>query len=212
MIGVNLRRYIEDRHQLPCRVINDGQAALWGEMWQGNLQGVDNGLLVTIGTGIVSGHVFNGQPYFGAHGQAGELSSVTQNEYEPYFPVKYSSTVFIEQAADLLALKDKQDGQAVFDALDQGHNDLRLMFESYCHRLALLFFNLTVTLDPEIIVMSGGICRQERFVKEVQRQFQHVYRNKSADVLGPCQTNLAVSAVLSDANLLGALFYLLDQQ
>lgn len=206
MISENLKDLIESKYNLTASVVNDGQAALYGEMWKGKLRKQRNALLVTIGTGIVGGLLINGQPYLGAHGMAGELSSITQDEKEGYFPVKYSSTHFIERASQIIGL-DEPDGQEVFRNLYQGKQDLDQLFTDYCYLVSLLLFNLQVTLDPELIVISGGISNQEIFIEELRKQCDIIYKNKSEAYLGPGHLKITASAFRSDANLLGALYF-----
>ena len=206
MIDENLKNLIERKYRLPTSVVNDGQAALYGEMWAGKLKNRKHAILVTIGTGIVCGLLINGQPYLGAHGLAGELSSVTQDENEGYFPVKYSSTHFIKRASQLIGL-DEPDGHVVFENIYTGNEDLDGLFTDYCYLVSLLLFNLQVTLDPELIVISGGISHQEIFIEELRKQCDMIYKKKSEAYLGPAHLEITASAFRSDANLLGALCF-----
>lgn len=206
MIGESLKDLIEERYSLPTSVVNDGQAALYGEMWCGKLKNRQHAILVTIGTGIVCGFLINGRPYLGAHGKAGELSSITQDEHEGYFPVKYSATHFVERASRLIGLEEP-DGRRVFEEIHQGNEELDRLFTDYCHLVSLLLFNLQVTLDPELIVISGGISQQEIFINELRKHCKDIYKSKSEAYLGPGHLEITVSAFKSDANLLGALCF-----
>lgn len=206
MIGGSLKDLIEKKYLLPTSVVNDGQAALYGEMWAGKLKNRQHAILVTIGTGIVCGFLINRQPYLGAHGKAGELSSITQDEHEGYFPVKYSATHFVERASQLIGLEEP-DGRRVFEEIHQGNEELDSLFIDYCHLVSLLLFNLQVTLDPELIVISGGISHQEMFINELRKQCKEIYKAKSEAYLGPGHLEITASAFKSDANLLGALYF-----
>lgn len=206
MIGESLKNLIEERYSLPTSVVNDGQAALYGETWCGKLKDRQHAILVTIGTGIVCGLLINGRPYLGAHGKAGELSSITQDEHEGYFPVKYSATHFIERASRLIGLEEP-DGRRVFEEIHKGNEELDRLFTDYCHLVSLLLFNLQVTLDPELIVISGGISHQEIFIEELIKQCEDIYEAKSEAYLGPGHLEITASAFKSDANLLGALCF-----
>jgi glucokinase len=75
--NVPLLKRLEERFPYPMGIFSRGNAATWGERWYGAGQDVQNMLYVRVGTGIVAGLIFNGQPYLGQGFGAGELGHVT---------------------------------------------------------------------------------------------------------------------------------------
>lgn len=74
---VALVETLAQRFPYPIAVFSRGNAATWGERWYGAGQAANNLLYVRVGSGIVGGLVFNGQPYLGGGFGAGELGHVT---------------------------------------------------------------------------------------------------------------------------------------
>ena len=64
---------LEEEYNIPIYIDNDANCAAIGEMYKGNLKNVENGILLTVGTGIGSGIVINNKIYRGSSFNAGEL-------------------------------------------------------------------------------------------------------------------------------------------
>ncbi len=73
---IPLARLISDALLLPCTLTNDANAAATGEMIYGAAKGMNDFILVTLGTGVGSGFVANGKLIYGHDGFAGELGHV----------------------------------------------------------------------------------------------------------------------------------------
>ena len=75
--SVPLARMFSDRLSLPVAMTNDANAAALGEMEYGVAKGMNNFIMITLGTGVGSGIVLNGHMVYGSDGLAGELGHVT---------------------------------------------------------------------------------------------------------------------------------------
>ena len=67
---------------LPVKVGNDANVAALGEMWKGGGQGCQNGVMVTLGTGVGGGIIINGSIVGGVHGAGGEIGHMKVSETE----------------------------------------------------------------------------------------------------------------------------------
>ena len=67
---------LEQQLGVPVTIANDGKCAAAAEAWTGSLAGVDNGLVLVLGTGIGGGIILNGKVYMGSHSAAGEVSNL----------------------------------------------------------------------------------------------------------------------------------------
>ena len=74
---VPLAKMFSDALGIPAAMTNDANAAAIGEMKYGVAQGMKNFIVITLGTGVGSGIVVNGQLLYGSDGFAGELGHVT---------------------------------------------------------------------------------------------------------------------------------------
>ena len=74
---VPLAKMFSERLGIPVAMTNDANAAAIGEMAYGVARGMKNFIVITLGTGVGSGVVVNGQLVYGSDGMAGELGHVT---------------------------------------------------------------------------------------------------------------------------------------
>lgn len=73
---IPLAQLFSERLGIPVRLTNDANAAAMGEMQYGAARGMQNFIMITLGTGVGSGIVVNGQMVLGCDGMAGELGHV----------------------------------------------------------------------------------------------------------------------------------------
>ena len=73
---IPLAQLISDKFGIPCLITNDANAAAIGEMTYGAARGLKDFIMITLGTGVGSGIVVNGQLVYGHDGSAGELGHV----------------------------------------------------------------------------------------------------------------------------------------
>ena len=187
---------------------NDGKCAALAEVWMGNAKGCKNAAVVILGTGIGGGIVINGHVHRGKDLSAGELSyffadtltrkdvdkifdidsiSDMEEEYEklPYlWSTSYSTRAFCYQVAVAKGINPKEfNGELLY-------------------KMAEYLFNILAIVDPDIILLGGGISAQPAFVEGVKR---YVEKLKSISMI----TNFIKVDVCkfgNDSNLLGALY------
>ncbi|HEX6569847.1 MAG TPA: ROK family protein, partial [Acidimicrobiales bacterium] len=84
--GVRVGDELARRLDLPIRVDNDATCAAWGEHLAGAARGVGNAVMVTLGTGIGSGLIADGELVRGAHGFGGEAGHMVVDPHGPLCP------------------------------------------------------------------------------------------------------------------------------
>ncbi|HLS90462.1 MAG TPA: ROK family transcriptional regulator [Limnochordia bacterium] len=178
-----IEKGLGERLDLPVWVDNDVNAIVLGEHWKGQLQGVDDALCVAIGTGIGVGILAGGQLYRGAHGAAGEMgywifesAPQLQSDADQY---GYLETIAagpgIERRAlaaaraqpeSLLAKKIAAQptpgtlaATDVFAAAAQGDPAALEVVRETTDVLGVALGNAAALLDPEVIVITGGVAR-----------------------------------------------------
>ena len=163
---------------LPVIVDNDANVAAFGELRHGAAQGKQHVLVITLGTGIGGGLILDGRVYRGAHGFAAEVGHW---QLDPdgdacacgevgHWEASASGTALgrlgRERAAAgaapaLVAAADGEvdaiNGVHVGAAAREGDRDALEILEEYGQRVALGFVALGNILDPELIVVSGGV-------------------------------------------------------
>ncbi|WP_017728312.1 ROK family glucokinase [Halalkalibacterium ligniniphilum] len=175
-----LKDRLEMETGLPVTVDNDANIAALGEMWRGAGDGAKNLLLVTLGTGVGGGIVANGQILHGVNGMAGEIGHITSipKGGEPCNCGKSgcletiasatgiariatenlqahtdSRLWTVYQSAGMLTAKD------VFEAADENDAFALKVIDEVAFHLGLAIANLANSLNPEKIVIGGGVSK-----------------------------------------------------
>ena len=182
----------------PVYVDNDANVAALAESWAGVSKDVKSSVLVTLGTGVGGGIVFNRSVYPGAHGVGGEIGHmVVVVDGEPCNCgqrgcwEKYSSaTGLIRMGRELMEKKPdctlaRQMGgdggnlnaKAVLDLAKAGDADCLEIFHTYVKYLCVGLSNLINVLDPDMFVLGGGVAYAGDFLLDAVRDElrKHVY-------------------------------------
>lgn len=163
--SLDLASYLEAELGRPVHIDNDVNMIVRGERWKGALQGVRHGVCITVGTGIGVGVLANGELYRGARGAAGEigywligtLGPVTRPEgYGPLetfaagpgIARRYRERV---EAADAVTATDVAEAAAAGDPVAAA------VLQETVDTLGVALSNLASLLDPEAIVIGGGV-------------------------------------------------------
>ena len=176
--GFPLRALLHERVGLPVAVDNDANAAAWGEVVHGAVAGVRDALVITLGTGIGAGIVADGHPYRGAHGYAAEVGHFQVIENGPmcacgvpgHWEAMASGTALGRMAREAaasgrlaaaveLAGGEPQNvrGEHVAEAVRAGDDEALALLTEYAGWVAVGLAGLTNILDPEVIVIGGGL-------------------------------------------------------
>ncbi|HMD90153.1 MAG TPA: ROK family transcriptional regulator [Anaerolineaceae bacterium] len=168
-----LKAKLAERYHLPITVDNDVNLAALGELWFGAGQNCQNMIQIAIGTGIGAGIIIDGALYRGSHEASGEIGNMIPG---PLFLGKNylsfgalesvaSGTGIAERARRLLkSRRDPADlenllAEDVFDAVRDGQKWACNLINETVDYLAVTIANLSVSFDPELIVLGGGVSR-----------------------------------------------------
>lgn len=174
--NINLLRELEKEFRLPIRIENDANMAAIGEHWRGVARDVGNFVFIALGTGIGSGIFINGHLYVGRTGAAGELQFL--HVEWPRWNEDYGDTGYFESHASgqgiatmgrkLMkprrsgaseGLAETRDAYFVFEAFRKGNRQARKALETIFTILGVGVANVVGVLDPDMIVLGGGISR-----------------------------------------------------
>lgn len=206
-----LAQYLQDYAGLPVYVGNDANCATLAELWLGNLTGIANGAVITLGTSVGGGMVINGQLIHGPHFRAGEVSAVINNDDapDPHQATVGASTSAVEMVAAVATacgLPDKGDGRRAFAEINRHNPAAWHIFTVFCRRVAVLLVNIQAVVDLERILIGGGISAQPIVVTEIRHQFNLLQENDRRlrdDIAMP---EIQAAKFGNEANLLGALY------
>ena len=169
---------VQEALGVPVIVCNDATAGAWAEAKLGSGRGTDDFIFVALGTGIGTGFVVNGRLLTGAHGFAGESGHMVVDAHGPTHhtgqqgPWEYfaSGTALGEQGRtaagagrfdagiELAGSIDAITGHTVAEALERGDDQAAVIFDGFCREVARGLANLVLILDPQRIVIGGGLA------------------------------------------------------
>lgn len=208
---------------------NDAKCAALAEVWLGNASDVQDAFVILIGTGIGGAMIKDRKVHRGKNLLAGEISylfdGMTRRDLEAiekygsfnhntvegvweHFPfvscVKGSSGALCHRIAKKKNLPDEAvDGRQLYAWAKEGDEMVKEELEDFYFYLATLCINLYVTLNPEVILLGGGISAEPAFLEGVR---YYVEKLKKADkVYENCRVD--VCKFQNDSNLIGALYH-----
>jgi predicted NBD/HSP70 family sugar kinase len=201
------------REALPPSVAldNDANLAAVGERTYGSGRDADTFVYVSVGTGIGMGIIIDGQLYRGAHGAAGEVGYLPLGD--GHVPVDRHAQLrgILEAAAsaDAVVRTAKQLGVAgassakrVFNAARAGDALAMAAVESEGQRLALVVGTVAAILDPEFVLLGGGVGSNLDLLRpSLERRLAQ---------LTPLLPRIAEGSLGQDAIVLGAVASALD--
>jgi len=176
--GLPVRAALEQRLGVPVRVDNDATCAAWAERAMGAATGLDDVVLVTLGTGIGGGVITGGRLTRGANGFAGEVGHMVVDRDGPPCPCgqrgcweRYASGGGLARLAQVAAGRgeaaavlaeaggdaDAILGEHVAAAAAAGDAEARAIVAELGWWVGLGLANLANVLDPEAFVVGGGL-------------------------------------------------------
>lgn len=164
----DLVKILQKEFNIPIYIDNDANCAAIGEMYKGNLKNVKNGILLTVGTGIGSGIVINNKIYRGSSFNAGELGHMIfiKNGIEcgcgkKGCLEKYAALSVLKKALGVNHIKE-ENIKEIFDNDDTERID---KYNEWLENLAISIISIYNFLDPEKIVLGGGVCNIFEYIK-----------------------------------------------
>jgi glucokinase len=174
----------EQMNGIPVSLTNDANAAAMGEMTYGAARGMKNFIMITLGTGVGSGIVINGEVVYGHDGFAGELGhtcAVRHNgrqcncgktgcleAYTSAIGVARTAREWLEMSDEPSVLRslDKITSKDVYEAAKDGDKMALKIFEFTGRILGEKFADFIEFSAPEAIVLFGGLARAKEFLFE----------------------------------------------
>jgi glucokinase len=150
---------LRDRLEVPVVVDNDATCAAMGEYGRGAARGTSDAVVVTLGTGIGAGLIAGGELQRGAHGYAGEPGHMVVEASG--VPCDCGRRGCWEQYASGPALArygGVARGEEVTAAARAGDATALAALEQFASWVAIGLADLVNLLDPELVVISGGLA------------------------------------------------------
>lgn len=200
---IPLTQMITERFGLPCSLTNDANAAAVGEMNYGAARGMRDFIMITLGTGVGSGIVANGQLILGHDGFAGELGHTTvipggrkhwSTDLHGSLEAYCSATGIANTARELLE-KDNQpslmrqykpddiNSKVVYDCAIQGDKIAQETYRFTGEVLGLALANFVMFSSPQAIILFGGVIKAGDLILDptrnsMEKNLLPIFQNK----------------------------------
>ena len=218
--AIPFAKLMRDKLGIPVALTNDANAAAVGEMTYGAARGMKNFIMITLGTGVGSGIVINGDVVYGHDGFAGELGHTTAVRYNGRLCncgrtgclETYASAIGVARTAKewlesgdepsiLRGLSDNITSKDVFEAAAQGDKLAIRIFEFTGRKLGESFAEFVAFSAPQAIILFGGLARAgdlllKPIVEHMNSNLLHLWKNKIDVIFSQLKE--------SDAAILGA--------
>lgn len=205
-VNMPLRQRLQDGLGLPTALDNDANCAVLGEWWRGAANGSRIALGVTLGTGIGGGIIINGRMFRGASGYAGEIGHMTIDAngrrckcgnygcVEAYASGPNIALRAIEalESGSPSTLPSYVNGdlrrisaQTVYQAAQAGDPLALEVVKETAHFLGAAVASLMNILNPEVVVVMGGVTQAGESLLEPLRR--EVSRRAFKPVVAACR-------------------------
>ncbi len=199
---IPLAQMISDKMNIPVALTNDANAAAIGEMTYGAARGMKDFIVITLGTGVGSGIVVNGQVVYGNDGFAGELGHIIVKPngrlcgcgrkgcletYTSATGVARTAKEFLETRKEPSTLRnfgaDDIVSKDVAEAAQHGDKLAKDVFEFTGEVLGQAFASFVAFSSPEAIILFGGLTKAgdllfEPLQRHMEANMFHVFKNK----------------------------------
>lgn len=193
---IPLQQLMNAKFGVPCSLTNDANAAAVGEMMYGVARGIRDFIMITLGTGVGSGIVANGQLIYGHDGFAGELGHTTiipggrlhkgtglRGSLESYASatgVALTALEFLDRDPERDSLlrnyaKEEIDSRIVYDCAMQGDEIAKEVYQFTGEVLGLSLANFVMFSSPEAIILFGGMTKAGDLILNPTRE--HMEKN-----------------------------------
>lgn len=216
-----LAKLVEAKFKMPVVLTNDANAAALGEMMYGAAQGMNDFIMITLGTGVGSGIVANGKLIYGHDGFAGELGHTiiipdgrlhegtgkkgSLESYASATGVRLTTLEVLSKSDTPSLLRsipaEKLDSKKVYEAAMEGDELAKEIFEYTGKVLGMALANFVMFSSPEAIILFGGLTKAGDLILKPTREHMEanliqVFQNKVKILVSHLKE--------SDAAILGA--------
>lgn len=217
-----ISKLITDQFDKPCTLTNDANAAAIGEMMYGAARGMKDFIMITLGTGVGSGIVANGQLIYGNDGFAGELGHTIirpggrlhwgtgmRGSLEAYASATgiaiTAKEIIDERIGEKSLLReiphDKITSKRVYEAAIKGDPIANEVFQFTGQILGEALANFVMFSSPEAIILFGGVIKAGKLLLDpvkvaMEKNLLSIFQNKVKLIFSELKE--------SDAAILGA--------
>lgn len=205
--GTKFKETMEQTFHLPCEVENDVNCAGLAEYTSGAAKGSRIALMLTIGTGIGGCLIWEGKVFHGFGNSACEVGYMRMGESD--FQTMGAASILTKKVALWKnESEEKWDGYRIFEAAKNGDEQCLQAIDEMADTLGMGIANICYVVNPEVVVLGGGIMAQKEFLEE---KIEAAVKKYLIPIIAS-QTKIAFAEHKNDAGMLGAFYHLMSCQ
>lgn len=200
--GMEFKKTLEDKFHIPCEVENDVNCAGLAEYKAGAAAGSKAAVMLTIGTGIGGCILLNGEVFHGFSNSACEVGYMHMDDSD--FQTLGAASILTKKVA---AWKEEPtenwSGYHIFEEAKKGDEICNRAIDEMVDVLGKGIANICYVVNPEVVVLGGGIMAQEAFLKDKIEKAVEKYLVSSMWE----HTSIAFAKNQNNAGMLGAFYH-----
>lgn len=207
ILGISAVEYLHHRPifdelesflKLPVAIENDANCAGIAEVERGAGRDAQNMVFVVLGTGVggaifIQRQLYKGSNLFG--GEFGLMKSLDTQIFSKNGTLVKAANFYTEQTGK------KVEGKDLFLLSKAGDSLATDYLNDMYQRIANNLYNIQVTLDPELIILGGGVSRQTELAQEIASRLKKLLEEELVEEIMP---QIRCCEFQNDANLIGA--------
>lgn len=207
--NTNIMEELHRHIDVNISVENDGKSAALAELWKGHLANCQSGVVLVLGSGIGGGIIQDRKVIKGNHFFAGEVSYLMTDltkdvGMDNMFAMKSSTISLVMRVAKAKNINfESIDGKQVFTWIKEGDKDALKAFDDMTTVLTHQIYNLQCLLDPEKILIGGGVSKQKLLIETVQKKLEAMYNGFPFPIP---RAQVEACKYHNNSNLIGALY------
>ena len=211
--GSRIKEEMEAGFGVPAFALNDANAAALGECFAGRAKGMENVLMITLGTGVGGGIVLGGKIFGGTRGIAGELGHITL--YADGIPCpcgnrgcyeSYAATTALVRLAKEATGETEMNGRIIFSRAAQGDETMLNIMAHWIGDICAGLVGLVHTFNPQMVLIGGGVSSQEELlIKPLREKLLKTVMPRFSEGL-----QVEAATLGNDAGMIGAAKFCMD--
>lgn len=205
-----IQEELEAFFDLPVSLENDANAAGIAEVWKGAAKDLKDVLFVVLGTGVGGAVIKNGKVETGSHLYGGEFGLIYMDEDNTFSAVGTAVKMANRYCQRKGVAEGTYSGKEVFAFAQSGDELAKEEEENFYNYVARAIFSIQFTMDPECIVIGGGVSAKPGLKEEIDKRVKTLFNHHGITDFFP---KIEMCEFKNDANLIGAVatFYQMNR-
>jgi glucokinase len=217
---VPITKLLSEKTNLPVFLENDAAAAVLAEHWQGVAQGINNVMVLTLGTGLGVGIICNGKLVRSGQGLHPEAGHITLRYGDPHTSLNtglsgsaeayLSGTHFASRTSEVYFNGETHSAREIAELARKKDKRALKAFQEYSELMAVAIRNYALLYAPEVLVLTGSFANaSDVFLKDTEKLLGQFLENRRIGV--DMMPQLRLSSLENQAGIIGAAFVALGR-